>query len=295
MLADKTMLDESFFVKTKGLSMYPFLRDDDKVIVKRLKAQDLRAGDIILYKDKINGQTVCHRFVKKVKSKDKLMLFTRADAGGVLSTPVPEDNLIGRVVGIVRDGRITSLRTKQQITLNWLNAKFYIFLKQKMIHLFSLLQNFTIYRKLLKKIFSGKIEYCQLVSREGEDDLGNPQVYNIPEMMSCYRFFALYKNREVASVVLRKEENSLHRGWCIYGLGVRVPFRGAGIGDKLMQKVIQFRIDKNITFFYTNVSETNSRAINFYNKLGFREVTRTKPEFYLGEKSESQIVMRLDL
>ena len=123
------MNEESFLIKAAGFSMWPFVKDGDRLIVKKLKVQDLKIGDIILYKDGNNSQNICHRFVKKIESKDGFMLFARADAGGILSGPISEDNLIGRVIGIIRDGKVMNLRTRQQIVLNWFNVKFYIFFR----------------------------------------------------------------------------------------------------------------------------------------------------------------------
>lgn len=138
MLDNKTATKENLFMQTKGFSMWPFVKENDKIIIKRLRVQDLKIGDIILYKDKAKGQNICHRLVKKTYSENGIILFTRGDASDFLSELVPGHNFIGRVVGIVRNGRVLNLSSRQQIIFNWLIAKFYviyraliIFLKQK--------------------------------------------------------------------------------------------------------------------------------------------------------------------
>lgn len=155
MLEDKILAGNNLFVATTGLSMRPFVRDGDKVIVKKQKAQDLRIGDIILYRDDINKRTICHRLVKRVKSQNRFILFARADAGGISGEPVLEGDLIGSVVGIVRCGKILNLRTKKQIVFNWFNAKFYgffwmafIYFKRVLAGLFNLSKKFSSNRKL---------------------------------------------------------------------------------------------------------------------------------------------------
>jgi len=126
MLNDKTISEESFFANIRGFSMQPFIKDGDKVIVKKIKAQDLKVGNIILYKDGNGRQTICHRLVRKIESENGIMLFTRGDAQIGSTGPILENNLLGCVVGIIRDNKIMNLRTRQQSMLNWLNAKFYI-------------------------------------------------------------------------------------------------------------------------------------------------------------------------
>lgn len=67
----KIFTEETSFIKATGFSMYPFLRDRDKVIFRKARSTDLMIGDIILCKNDSNGQTICHRLVKKTMLKDK--------------------------------------------------------------------------------------------------------------------------------------------------------------------------------------------------------------------------------
>lgn len=122
-------MSEIFFLETTGFSMHPFLKNGDRVIVKKVRAQDLRIGDIILYAGTSNNQNVCHRLVKKTESPHGMILFTRGDAGGFSSEPISEDNLIGQVTGVIRNGKVKNLNTKLQITINRFIAKFYVFFR----------------------------------------------------------------------------------------------------------------------------------------------------------------------
>jgi signal peptidase I len=297
MLNDAKLWEESLLFKTIGSSMFPFVREDDKVIVKKLRAQDLKIGDIILYKDDIAGRAICHRFIKRTNMEDRLILFTRGDSGSALSSPVPEDRLIGRVIGIIRKGRILNLRTKSQIILNWLNAKFYVFLKRILIFVFNILQSLSFYRKSLKRFFLNRIEYRQILGEDSEAvfDFEGFQGHKESGGKPSYQFEAVYKGLQTAFVALREEENSFCKSWWIYSLYVRTPFQGAGIAEKLMQRVMQFARDKKAPSLQLIVDESNVRALNFYRKLGFREVFRANPKIDIDAMSTSQITMRLEI
>ncbi|MFH1191351.1 MAG: S24/S26 family peptidase, partial [Candidatus Omnitrophota bacterium] len=55
--------EDLLFFETSGFSMWPFIRPGERLVIKKSPAQDLRAGDIILYR--ANNQLACHRLVKK--------------------------------------------------------------------------------------------------------------------------------------------------------------------------------------------------------------------------------------
>ena len=283
MTENNTLLEKSLLIKTSGSSMFPFVRDSDKVIVKRLNAQELRIGDIILYKDKITGQTICHRFVKRIKINVKLTLFTRGDAGDSSCKPISEDNFIGRVVGIIRADRVLNQRTRRQIILNWVNVKFYIYFKRAMFYIFSFLQKIGLYRKLMKKVFYNKIKYLKQSDKiEAEENI------------SSFGLVAMYKNLDIASIMIENKNQNTYPGWWINTFYVRFPFRRIGIGERLMQNVVEVAKKINIPCLFLYVDNNNLKAFNFYRKFGFKEVTRIKSEFDFGKISSQQIVMRFD-
>ncbi len=106
-----------FFLETSGFSMWPFLRQGEKLIIKKTSPCDLSVGDIILYRTE--KQLVCHRLVKKVRAKNECKLYARGDNS--LSAPefVSEGALQGKVIGVVkRNGRVTDISTLMPRLLN---------------------------------------------------------------------------------------------------------------------------------------------------------------------------------
>lgn len=90
------------FVNSNGLSMWPFLKPEDKLIIEKFSLGDMKIGDMILYKE--DARMVCHRLVKKIRYENRDMLFARGDSSFNLSSPIIKENIIGKVVGLIRDG-----------------------------------------------------------------------------------------------------------------------------------------------------------------------------------------------
>ena len=81
-------------IRCTGQSMYPQICSGDTVIIEWADSSVLRAGDIILYKDRF-GHPVIHRVVRLC---DGDFLITKGDANKTLDEPVLNDRIIGRVV-----------------------------------------------------------------------------------------------------------------------------------------------------------------------------------------------------
>ncbi|KAF5748213.1 N-alpha-acetyltransferase 50 [Tripterygium wilfordii] len=65
----------------------------------------------------------------------------------------------------------------------------------------------------------------------------------------------------------------------IMTLGVLAPYRGLGIGTRLLNHVLDLCSKQNISEIYLHVQTNNEDAINFYKKFGF-DITDTIPNYY---------------
>jgi len=65
----------------------------------------------------------------------------------------------------------------------------------------------------------------------------------------------------------------------ILKVAVAKEFRRNGIGEELLSSVIKCYKEKAARFFYLEVRESNTSAINLYKKLGFSE-TRRRNDYY---------------
>ncbi|KAF5819285.1 putative transferase transcription regulator GNAT family [Helianthus annuus] len=93
--------------------------------------------------------------------------------------------------------------------------------------------------------------------------------------------YAYYSDICVGSIACRleKKEDGAIRVY-IMTLGVLAPYRGLGIGTKLLNHVIDLSSKENIGEIYLHVQTNNEDAINFYKKFGF-EITETIKNYYV--------------
>ncbi|GMH35533.1 hypothetical protein BSKO_03401 [Bryopsis sp. KO-2023] len=93
--------------------------------------------------------------------------------------------------------------------------------------------------------------------------------------------FALYNDVSVGAIGSRLEKQpdgtaKLH----IMTLGVLAPYRGMGVGSRLLQRVLDFcKQDPNIVEVFLHVQVNNQEAVDFYTKFGFSN-TGTAKDYY---------------
>ncbi|ERN09642.1 hypothetical protein AMTRI_Chr08g202470 [Amborella trichopoda] len=93
--------------------------------------------------------------------------------------------------------------------------------------------------------------------------------------------FAYYGDICVGAIACRleKKEGGAIRVY-IMTLGVLAPYRGLGIGSKLLMHVLDLCSNEpNIVEVYLHVQTNNEEAISFYKKFGF-EITETIKNYY---------------
>lgn len=105
------------FFETTGQSMWPSIRTQDKVIVVPVTPQELRLGDLILYRE--NDKLICHRLVRKLRGTSGYLFWVRGDATRWGYETVDRLNLVGRVSQIIRDGKVISQETLFARLFNW--------------------------------------------------------------------------------------------------------------------------------------------------------------------------------
>ncbi len=94
----------SFRFRARGWSMMPFVRPGDVLVVERVDLARLCPGAIILYH---RGGTshVVHRLVRRVEKDGRLVFIAQGDNKLIADAPILAEQVLGRVVGIEREGR----------------------------------------------------------------------------------------------------------------------------------------------------------------------------------------------
>ena len=106
-----------FFFEAAGFSMWPFIKQGDRLIVKKISIDSLRVGDVILYRS--GDKLVCHRLVRKIKHKGKYLLYARGDNGLYASELVRDEMVNGKVTGVFRGNKIIDLTGRWRRFINY--------------------------------------------------------------------------------------------------------------------------------------------------------------------------------
>ena len=89
--------------RLKGESMLPFLKNGQTLLFRPAEAESIAVGNIVLYHE--NDKVISHRVFRKGKG----FIQTKADASVYADSPITSDRLIGKVVAVEKDGRVSRL------------------------------------------------------------------------------------------------------------------------------------------------------------------------------------------
>jgi len=89
------------FIEASGFSMRPFLWGGEKLIVKKTNTTELKTGDLIVYR-RVNDGFVCHRFLRQGIKNKHVVFLTQGDSIPCGREEVFCEQMIGKVVGILK-------------------------------------------------------------------------------------------------------------------------------------------------------------------------------------------------
>lgn len=103
--------------RAPGRSMYPTIRENEAITVEPVAPQDVKVGDIILFRS--GESVVAHRVMRIERGKgDTLRFILREDTWGTLDEPVEAEQILGKVVSVERAGRnIDPYSTRAKVRL----------------------------------------------------------------------------------------------------------------------------------------------------------------------------------
>lgn len=111
-----------------GYSMYPILKDGQKVRVEVCPPEKLKPFDIIVFLSPDGTTLVCHFFVENQKRDAQLFLYTRRVHGQMdQDMPIPHQRYLGRVaktISLYWRWRIVSTLGLRKF-YNWISSSFY--------------------------------------------------------------------------------------------------------------------------------------------------------------------------
>ncbi len=95
--------------RPSGRSMYPSIREGELITVEPVQPSDVKLGDIVLYRSERGP--IAHRVVE-IASQDSRVFRLRGDASLSCDEPVEAHRILGRVVGVERNGRSVALASR---------------------------------------------------------------------------------------------------------------------------------------------------------------------------------------
>jgi hypothetical protein len=105
--------------------MLPWVRSQDIALIRQTAMQNVRCGDIILFRRE--NHLFVHRIVKKQGPLEAAQLLPKGDAQPTADGILEEQELLGRVVRIYRNGRRIDLDAPGQLALG-------LFISQLSLH-----------------------------------------------------------------------------------------------------------------------------------------------------------------
>ena len=122
----------TFTIRVVGRSMFPILKQGDKIRFRKVPLSEVSAGSLILYQD--GKHLFSHRLIHKIKGKKKLFFLEKGDNTTSFSW-WSEDDYLGKIEEVERRGKVRNLEKFSQVLFGkvmfWWNLLLIILIKFK--------------------------------------------------------------------------------------------------------------------------------------------------------------------
>ena len=93
--------------RAEGISMYPTIRDGEAITVAAVSTDDVVRGDVLLCRH--GKRVLAHRVVGVTTCGTERFFELRGDAKTSCDAPVAANAVVGKVIGVRRNGRVIPL------------------------------------------------------------------------------------------------------------------------------------------------------------------------------------------
>jgi signal peptidase len=310
-----------FCFKAHGSSMYPFIRDGDVLTVQPVETDSLNIGDVAFYRS-TRERLVAHRVVEKKFTNGKCVLIMRGDSGLNTSEQVPAEHVLGRVMSIQRGQKVMYLEDKswKLAALLWITSyplgamflKTETKSKQIAAYFLRQVQALKPYRSIVRKLFRNKISY-RIATNEDITGLSKFYCYgklsNIADPIELseqafsrlkgerHTLFARFRGKIIGATMITRfpDDEISYPDWWIFGMRVRIPYRGMGIGEGLARRAIEKASEEGAHRLNLLVYEKNRAAVTLYHKMGFCQISIPALDKELEEETKQSTQRRIIL
>jgi len=240
--------------------MQPFLLDGDELIVNTSPAILYSVGDIVLYRSPLFTQPVAHRVVGRGDVSNVFVV--RADADPMMMETVPQESIIGRVDYLRRNDAVIRVGGTSATTMFNLGiARYYpavLSAKETVAGMLlpgvACVQRLTLYKAVASRFVMPDIR----VDRQAGADMA--------------RVIATVRGGYAGSVdVEPRVVQGTRIGW-VSSLYVRVRYRGAGIGARLIEAAETHAEQAGMRELWAEYDKRNRPAERLYRAFCYQQM-----------------------
>jgi signal peptidase I len=103
MLNEVIERDEDVPLKTFGMSMVPFIYGGDWVVVRRVNAEKVRLGDVVIYQ--AGNVVVAHRVIRRREQNSQVYFTVKGDAHLAAEGETTAGEIVAKVVALQKAGQ----------------------------------------------------------------------------------------------------------------------------------------------------------------------------------------------
>ena len=271
-------------MRVHGLSMLPFIRDDDVVTIVPLAGRDPSVGDVVAFTLPDGGKLALHRVISREEAGWLLRGDNRSESDGVVSA----EHILGSINRVERRGRDVAFGTGITGTgVAWASRRGILHrllaLRGHLRRVGSLValsaQGLPLYRAMARRLLgrieveeAGRADTLTFRLRHCATESGPQQLLARGRVISSW--VAKRRGRVVglADLVEVEDPDSPWVGLWLASLTVRTRFRGRGAGEALVSRATAKAAGRGGASLSLAVFEDDVAAIGLSRKLGFAPV-----------------------
>ena len=98
------------YLRLSGFSMFPFLKEGDVALIKKVEINALKIGDVIVFKQ--DQKMVAHRLMALKKNGENNILTTKGDTSKNNDPIFTKKEYVGKIISYNRKGKKITITTK---------------------------------------------------------------------------------------------------------------------------------------------------------------------------------------
>jgi signal peptidase I len=308
LLSAVTEKGKSLRFRASGISMIPFIKDEDVITISPIPSGRPVIGDVVAFLLPGANRLAVHRIIEKRNAGYIIKGDNVPEPDGL----IPADNVLGLVTEVERNGHraLMGLGVERRLIaslarhdlIKWIRV---CNLTRKLLaRIMIAFQGASLYRRIAGEL----APRYSIFEADGEDMEKVHEIWNPGGRLNSYRPNPLVKNyvakidSEIVGfvqLVNHPKEHYPYVGHWIFGLMVRVKARGMGVGEALCRQVIDRAKADGLKELFLLVYDDNPPAINLYRKLGFERTRLPALQPLLDDELKKtgrrRVVMRRDL